>query len=127
MTDTEHQIIEWMASRHTGTSSKAMAFCALGVTNKSPFGNSTPADPSDFNRCLGLLDAAPAVRDSFPQIACMSPKWHRLIDRWDEVESLLRSEMMSGRGDGTAPLTYALLNEINDRVGAGCREAWVEQ
>ncbi|GAG26436.1 unnamed protein product, partial [marine sediment metagenome] len=61
----EKKILEWFANGETGTSSEAMAFAAAGIANKSSFGNSTPSDPSDFNRCLKLINQVPEVKDKF--------------------------------------------------------------
>lgn len=98
------KIIEWLANGATGMSSETMAYTALGVKYKSAC---HPYDPSDFNRCLLLLEAAPIVRVSFPEIRELSPEWAAIIDHWDELEKLFLGE--AGRDwskSKHAPKTY---------------------
>lgn len=83
------KIIEWLANGATGASSKTMAFIALGV---KPEYCHFPADPSDLNRCLLLLEAEPMVRLSFPKLRELSPQWAAIIDHWDELERMFLDE-----------------------------------
>lgn len=79
----------------------------------------TPADPSDLNRCLLLLEAAPEIRESFPTIAAHSPQWAALIARWEEVEALFMEEC--GRDwskSSVGKRTYRLMCEISDGVNS---------
>jgi hypothetical protein len=72
-----------------------------------------PSDPSDFNRCLELLIAAPEVEDAMPEIAKISKQWDAIISRWDEVETSFINEAGQNWSKGkSAPLTYELMKEI---------------
>jgi hypothetical protein len=53
-------LLAWLASDRVGLSSKYMAHVMSGGTLGAMYAH--PHDPSDFGRCLGLLDAVPAFR-----------------------------------------------------------------
>jgi hypothetical protein len=107
----QQQVIEWLASGETGTSSKTMAFyLGFGVRPKDA---SYPLDPADFDRCLRLLEAVPALREQIPRLAMLSPEWERLAKRWDEVEKCHLYEVGLGWSKARkAPVTYALMHEV---------------
>ncbi len=111
----ERKILEWLASDRTGVSSKAMAFAAVGIVNKRSFGNSTPSDPSDFNRCLMLVDQVPEIKHQFDEIAKLSDKWALLISKWEIIEKSFLDEVGFNwcKGD-RAPKTYKLMHTILD-------------
>jgi len=103
-------VLEWLANGETGMSSETMAFMAIGVVKRDHY---FPHDPSDFNRCLLLLEAAPIVRESFPKIRELSPKWAAIIDHWDELERLFLDE--AGRDWSKAqkaPKTYERMLQL---------------
>lgn len=110
----ERKILEWMATSNTGTSSKAMAFCAAGLKNNSPFCNGYPSDPSDFNRCLKLLDKVPEIRNHFDEISKLSAVWKATIDNWDKIESTFLNECGFNWSKKTtkATETYRLMKKI---------------
>ena len=111
----EKKILKWFATGNTGVSSKSMAFAAAGIENKGGFGNSTPIDPRDFNRCLKLVDQVPEVKDHFEKIAKLSDKWALLISKWDEIEKSFLDEVGFDWCKGTsAPITYKLMHDILD-------------
>ena len=111
----EKKILEWFATGNTGVSSKAMAFAAVGITNKQSFGNSTPSDPSDFNRCLKLVEQVPEIKHHFDKIAKLSDKWAVLISKWEIIEKSFLDEVGFDwcKGD-RAPNTYKLMHSILD-------------
>ena len=87
-----------------------MAFTALGVEIEDA---SHPYDPDDLNRCLILLEQAPEVRDSFPQIAKKSEAWRKLISRWHEVEQSFIDEVgLNWCKARSAPKTYKLMQDV---------------
>lgn len=103
----EQKILEWVfTSEDVGMSSKAMAAASVGVTKCT----SHPHDPSDLNRCVKLVGEIPEIKEKFHLISELSPTWKRLIDKWDELESTLKSEVESG--SGRAPKTYDLIKSI---------------
>ena len=71
----------------------------------------TPQDPSDFNRCVKLLDAIPEWRAFLPLVSETHQHWKPIIDHWDELEALLKEE--KSRPDGMAPKLYKRLSELN--------------
>ncbi|KVP75588.1 hypothetical protein WJ96_07720 [Burkholderia ubonensis] len=115
MTKTQMQVVKWLAAGKTGLSSKAMAF-RLGFGLKpSVGGRSYPHDPSDFNRCLGLLRAAPALRKKLPEMAKLSKEWKRLVAAWDRIEAVFEREVgpdWSKNQSVTASETYHLMREV---------------
>lgn len=108
------RVLEWLAGPDTGLSSKAMAFCMLGIKRHGHWdGTEHPYDPSDFNRCLLLVDKVPEVRDAFSDIACLSEQWNAIIDHWDELRELFIAEAgWNWSKAGRAPKTYARMKEI---------------
>lgn len=108
------KILEWMATHRTGLSSEAMAYCALGLQRKGMWnGTEHPHDPSDFNRCLLLLDQVPEVRDHFPSIADLSPQWSALIAHWDELTKQFVHEVgWAWSKHEAAPVTYMRMQQV---------------
>jgi hypothetical protein len=47
-----------------------------------------PWDPSDFKRCIDLLEAIPEFKQSFHEMKTVSKQWETLVNHWDELESL---------------------------------------
>lgn len=93
MTDREAELVMWSHGLDSGISSITMAMAALRVPY--PRG-SVPLDPSDFGRCMRMLERFPWVRDHFDTIAALGPGWRALIDQWDELEGLYRRDLASG-------------------------------
>jgi hypothetical protein len=99
----------WLASDRTGLSSKYMAHVLTGKTLGARYAH--PHDPSDFGRCLGLLEAVPAFRDRLPVMSAESGEWDRLVHSWDEIERLYREELPSGRAPRCFEKMRKLLGE----------------
>lgn len=114
--DTERQVLNWALAGRTGASSKCMAAHLMGLDSDKSY----PSDTGDFKRCLGLLDAAPALRTRLHQMSKVSKQWAALVDNWGEIERRVRAD------DKTAyDLMKSVLNPIEDadpnifRVGPG--------
>lgn len=106
----KYQILKWFGTGQVGASSQAMALAAAGVPQED---HSHPYDPSDFNRCLLLQEAAPEIRQHMGKVASMSAVWARLVERWDEVEQCFIEEAgLNWSKASRAPKTYAMLKEI---------------
>lgn len=106
--DEDGDPIAWLLGDDTGVSSKAI----FGVMMNQPTRDrSVPWDPSDFGRCYRLLKLMPSWRGRLNEVAEKYPAWRKLVDRWDEVESLYERELMN-RKDGMAPETYNLMKEL---------------
>jgi len=108
------QLLQWMAGPDTGLSSEAMAYCVLQIERTDHWsGNEHPHDPSDFNRCLLLVEQVPAVREHFAAIAAMSPQWAAMIAAWDELQAMFFAEVgWNWSAARAAPKTYARMKEI---------------
>jgi hypothetical protein len=111
MTETQKQVVKWLATGHVGTSSKCMAmWLAFGEQTTD---RRCPADPDDLDRCLKLLDQAPGLRPLIPQMTKVSEQWARLVPRWDEVEASHLAEVGLGwTKASSAPKTYDLMASI---------------
>ncbi len=110
MTETQKQVVQWLATGRIGASSKCMAmWLAFGERA----GTYAPADPCDFDRCLKLLDKAPGLRPLIPKMAEVSKDWAALVPRWAEVEASHLAEVGLGWTKArSAPKTYALMATI---------------
>lgn len=99
----------WLASDRTGLSSKYMAHVLTGKTLGAKYAH--PHDPSDFGRCLGLLEAVPAFRDRLSMMSAESGEWDRIVNAWDEIERLYLEELPSGRAPRCFEYMRTLLGE----------------
>lgn len=99
--------MQWLVNGETGRSSEFLMAYLLsdGAIDTSAY---YPHDPSDFNRCVQLLDAVPSLRVKLNLIKNASKKWAALVVHWEELEVLLRSEL----GQRSAPKTYERMREI---------------
>ena len=111
MTETQKQVVKWLATGRVGMSSKCMAmWLAFGEHTEDRF---CPADPDDLDRCLKLLDKAPGLRPLIPKMAEVSKDWAALVPRWDEVEASHLAEVGLGWTKArAAPKTYELMASI---------------
>jgi hypothetical protein len=104
------KILRWFANGETGISSKTMAMAAIDLSYHRA---SHPHDPSDFNRCLLLIDYVPEIRLAMHKIAALSDVWARLVDRWEDIEETFILEAgWNWSKTHSAPATYDLMQEI---------------
>ena len=108
------KLLQWLAGPNKGLSSEAMAYCVLQIERTDHWsGNEHPCDPSDFNRCLLLVEQVPEVRNHFNRIAKLSPEWSALITAWDELQQLFVAEVgWNWDKARSAPKTYARMKEL---------------
>lgn len=71
------------------------------------FGNH-PSDPDDLKRCIRLLELIPEARNHMDKVSAISDVWARLVENWDELESLYQEEYPTGK----APKCYSRMKEI---------------
>ncbi len=90
------QILEWSINGNVGVSSQAMAAAVLGIQTNSSFGNAIPSDPSDFNRCLLLIQAAPDIKKYMYRVACISSSWAKIVNHWVIIEESFRFQLEQG-------------------------------
>lgn len=103
-------VLLWLSTGQIGSSSKAMAFCAIGINHVS---TDHPRDPADLNRCLLLVAQIPAIKKQFPDIAKLSPQWHALIDNWYELCTMFVDEVgWDWAAGGQATNTYRRMKEL---------------
>jgi hypothetical protein len=95
----------WRKTDQVGASSDFMA-AKLGNAGIRDYEH--PHDPSDFGRCLFLLEAAPELREKLPEMAKESEQWAELVAHWDELEALWKEESPTGE----APKLYARMKEL---------------
>ena len=107
------KLLNWLANGETGISSKNIAFIVgfkIVPNNDSYF---APSDPSDFNRCLLLLNEVPELRKDLHELGDYSKHWKRIVDRWDDVEKSFLDEVgFNWCKAKSAPKTYKLMKEI---------------
>lgn len=84
----------WLQSNDTGVSSLTISHVLLGIPQKMDRLNG-PLDPSDFGRCVRLLEKVPSLRSRMSELAS-TPGWKNIAPRWDEFESLYREGMQKG-------------------------------
>ena len=103
----------WLAAGERGLSSEAIVQRLTGIkvnTGRDEGAVEPPHDPSDFRRCVELLESVPPARTYLPLMADVSPQWARIVDAWDELENLLSEE--EHRTDGKAPRLYRRLKQL---------------
>lgn len=104
------EVLRWIHYGETGLSSEAMCRAIYGVPGTTDDEWSHPSDPDDLRRCLRFLDNCPDARDRLHLIAQKSPQWKALVGRWDELETLYRTEAPTGICERTYALMKALTN-----------------
>ncbi len=95
----------WLQSDGTGSSSLYMAHVLAGYWVKTASGYNYPVDAGDFGRCLGLLAAAPELRDTLTEMADMGPEWEALVGAWDDLEALYGAREFKQVSDRIRALT----------------------
>lgn len=113
MNQTQQSVLTWLANGETGISSETLAFWVAFAIKKHDRGH--PRDPADFNRCLQLLRAAPALRQHLHKMSSVSPEWSRLVARWDEIERVFIEEVgvdWAKNKRTPAKKTYALMDSV---------------
>lgn len=110
MSDLAMKVLQWQASGNVGISSATMASIALGM-DKNFFGRyfNPPWDPADLGRCMNLVAHIPEIRNHFPAIAERCPQFAPILEHWDELIAMVKSEWAAG---DRAPKTYARMKEL---------------
>ena len=106
-------LIEWFVNGETGNSSQTLALWLSECKRANRV--SFPYDPSDFRRCLLLLDSVPELRKNLATLPALSPEWAAIYQNWEALETTLREELAAGN---RAPRTYRLLKQVLEQVGA---------
>lgn len=105
--------ITWLACGRRGISSNTMFTVMTGVDALGGWEKSHPYDLYDFDRCVALLDAVPALRPRLPLMAGVSRAWAALVHQWDEIERSFIDEAGIGWAKSEdAPRTYLLFKNV---------------
>ena len=112
-------LFDWLAGGERGVSSDSIVQHLTGIPAARGWGIDIPHDPSDFDRCLQLLEAVPALRLMLPEMATASPMWAALIERWAEIEACHLDEVGLRWTKGkSAPKTYEIMRSVIDGARA---------
>lgn len=77
-----------------------------GPMIKSP---DVPLDPSDFKRCVDMLDSAPdGWRNRLHEVSIRCPVYFPMVQKWSELENLLRK--------GKIEKLYELMKECRKKA-----------
>lgn len=101
-------VMNWLLNGERGSSSEAIVSKMEHVPIFSHRANAHPIDPSDFNRCVKLLDCVPEYRRRLDEMRDVSPVWNELIEHWGELEQMLSDALEQG----VAPEMYKYMKEL---------------
>jgi hypothetical protein len=102
----------WRKGDDTGLSSVTVW---AHMTGAKDFPVDYPLDPADLGRILRLLELIPEWKPRVSELASLSPEWKALLDRWDELASLMDSEVgFFGEKGNRARRTYRLMRHVLD-------------
>lgn len=89
----ERKTLRWLFSSDTGLSSVAMAQAICEIDPEEDYrARNVPIDADDFGRCVRYLEAVPEARPLMHRAAAMSDAWFRLVECWQELEHMYRTE-----------------------------------
>lgn len=99
--EVEKKAYQWLETGKIGLSSLVMCHTLLprikhnkiedlGESHKSSY----PYDTSDFNRCLGLLEVAPELRQDLYKLKSINNQWNNLVQKWEEIESCIKENKL---------------------------------
>ena len=111
MSDLAMKVLKWQFTGDVGISSATLASIACGL-KKNIYGHhfDAPHDAADFRRCVALVEQIPEIRDSFDKVAKRVPSFKGILNEWDSLVALLKSEMKIH--GNKAPETYRRIIEL---------------
>lgn len=111
MSDLAMKVLKWQSTCDVGISSATLASIACGL-KKNIYGHhfGAPHDAADFRRCVALVEQIPEIRDSFDKVAKRVPAFKGILNEWDSLVDLLKSEMKIH--GNKAPETYRRISEL---------------
>lgn len=112
-------ILEWFATGERGLSSETIARHLIGQphTGRKTFnGIWTPSDPSDFRRCMLLVESLPDPAAAIEQCRSLSQAWACLVEDWAEITKTLKREMADESLKGMAKQTYEMIQASHDKA-----------
>ena len=103
-----NKINVWLRDGDVGISSAAIVTKLTGFNICKSDDMFAPSDPSDFLRCIKLLECVPEFKPRLVEMSGVSHRWKVIVDNWDELESILLEELPTGK----APKTYMRMTEL---------------
>ena len=85
------RVLLWMACGDTGCSSETLVQRLSGIVNPKNTDPNHPYDRADFGRCVRALEALPELRTRLHDAEDLSSTWALIIQKWDHLETLYRS------------------------------------
>lgn len=101
-------VMNWLLNGERGSSSETIVSKMEGVPIISWRKDVHPSDPSDFNRCVKLLECVPKYRKRLDEMRTVSPVWNELVEHWSELEQML----LDALEEGIAPEMYKKMKEL---------------
>lgn len=109
-------LLEWLANGERGISSNTIVQHLTGIKTLGTWRKDIPYDPDDLRRCRLLLERVPALKERFHAMASCSADWERLVEKWDELCTLMDEESPFWRdGEGSAERTYEMMADLRKR------------
>lgn len=88
----------WLKNGDRGISSEAIASQLTGINFvHDRWMGDYPRDPSDFRRCLELLEAVPEFKFRLDEMKSKGTVWAALVDNWEELKRLYYEEAHTGK------------------------------
>ena len=113
---TMSQALNWAANGERGVSSNTIFAVMTNTVDKDRkdawHHYSYPHDPSDFIRCMKLLKTVPAWRHRLRDVVDVFPEWEKLVERWDEIEAMIKAESPSGKYSKAYEMIRACLEDV---------------
>lgn len=85
----EERAVWWSTHGETGLSSETI--WNFFMKQNPTYEIHHPCDADDFSRCYKLLEAIPEWKDRIQEMKGLSKEWDILIENWDVITSLFRS------------------------------------
>lgn len=93
----EKKAYNWLETGKTGLSSLVMCHTLLPKIKhdkierlEENYKASYPHDTSDFNRCLGLLEFVPELRQDLYKLKSINNQWNNLVQKWEDIEKCIK-------------------------------------
>lgn len=99
---------DWADGPDAGISSKTIVRAITGASVIRWRMEGVPLDPSDFGRCVRVLERFPELKPQLHVVAEKYPEWRGLVDAWPELEALYAEELPTGK----APKLYARMQAL---------------
>lgn len=105
-----NKVAQWWKHGETGLSSEAIVLNVIADISVGDY----PSDPSDFRRCVVMMEKLPFIRTYFKRCMMNENKtWKAYIKHWDELMDLYDEEVTNGTGK--APKLYKRMHELQGR------------